>query len=94
MEENRNSSGPAGSGYRLHSNPAATEYGERPAGDEAAARRTRAECGRPEDDRQGRERLDLLTRQQADLQAGLDTLRVEFQSVNGRLEDMARVDPK
>jgi tol-pal system protein YbgF len=42
------------------------------------------------DDRQGRERLDLLTRQQADLQAGLDTLRVEFQSVNGRLEDMAR----
>lgn len=42
------------------------------------------------DDRQGRERLDQLTRQQADLQAGLDTLRVEFQSVNGRLEDMAR----
>jgi tol-pal system protein YbgF len=42
------------------------------------------------DDRQGRERLDLLTRQQADLQAGLDTLRVEFQSVNGRIEDMAR----
>lgn len=42
------------------------------------------------DDRQGRERLDLLTRQQADLQAGLDTLRVEFQSVSGRFEDMAR----
>ncbi|HXV21085.1 MAG TPA: hypothetical protein VD811_08875, partial [Desulfuromonadales bacterium] len=42
------------------------------------------------DDRQGRERLDLLTRQQADLQAGLDTLRVEFQSVQGRFEDMTR----
>jgi tol-pal system protein YbgF len=42
------------------------------------------------DDPQGRERLDLLTRQQADLQAGLDTLRVDFQSVNGRIEDMSR----
>jgi len=42
------------------------------------------------DDRQGRDRLDLLTRQQADLQAGIDTLRVEIQSVNGRFEDMAR----
>jgi len=42
------------------------------------------------DDRQARERLDLLTRQQADLQAGIDTLRVEFQSVNGRFEDLAR----
>lgn len=42
------------------------------------------------DDPQRRERLDLLTRQQADMQAGLDTLRVEFQSVNGRIEDMAR----
>lgn len=42
------------------------------------------------DDPQGRQRLDLLTRQQADLQAGLDTLRVEFQSVNGRLEDLKR----
>jgi len=42
------------------------------------------------DDAQGRQRLDLLTRQQADLQAGLDTLRVEFQSVNGRIEDLAR----
>jgi len=36
------------------------------------------------------ERLEALARQQADLQAGLDTMRVEFQSVNGRLEDMAR----
>ena len=42
------------------------------------------------EDRQGRERLDLLTRQQADLQAGLDTLRVEFQSIHGRFEDLAR----
>jgi TolA-binding protein len=44
------------------------------------------------DDRQGRERLDLLTRQQADLQAGLDTLRVEFQS-SMAFEDMARAAP-
>lgn len=36
------------------------------------------------------ERLEGLARQQADLQAGLDTMRVEFQSINGRLEDMAR----
>lgn len=36
------------------------------------------------------ERLEELARQQADLQAGLDALRVEFQSVNGRLEDMSR----
>jgi tol-pal system protein YbgF len=42
------------------------------------------------DDPQRRERLELLTRQQADLQAGLDTLRVDFQSINGRIEDMAR----
>lgn len=36
------------------------------------------------------ERLEALARQQADLQAGLDTVRVEFQSFGGRLEDMAR----
>jgi tol-pal system protein YbgF len=36
------------------------------------------------------EGLETLSRQQADLQAGLDTLRVEFQSVNGRLEDMTK----
>lgn len=36
------------------------------------------------------ERLEGLARQQADLQSGLDTMRVEFQSVNGRIEDMAR----
>lgn len=42
------------------------------------------------DDRQEQDRLDALARQQADLQAGFDTLRVEFQSMHGRLEDMAR----
>jgi len=42
------------------------------------------------EDRSGSERLDLLARQQADQQAGLDTLRVEFQSVQGRFEDQAR----
>ncbi len=36
------------------------------------------------------DRLAQLTRQQADLQAGLDTMRVEFQSVQGRFEDQAR----
>jgi len=41
-------------------------------------------------DRAGNERLDLLARQQADQQAGLDTLRVEFQSVQGRFEDQSR----
>jgi len=42
------------------------------------------------EDRSGSERLEVLARQQADLQAGLDTLRVEFQSVHGRFEDQAR----
>jgi tol-pal system protein YbgF len=35
-------------------------------------------------------RLDVLARNHADLQAGLDALRVELQSVNGRFEDMAQ----
>ncbi len=35
-------------------------------------------------------RLDALARNHADLQAGLDALRVELQSVSGRFEDMAR----
>jgi len=34
-------------------------------------------------------RLESVTRQQADLQAGLDNLRVELQGSNGRLEDLA-----
>lgn len=42
------------------------------------------------EDRQGEERLAALARQQAELQAGLDTLRVEFQSVNGRFDDLGR----
>lgn len=40
------------------------------------------------------ERLELLAKQQADIQSGLDTLRVEFQSVNGRLEDMAQTSAR
>jgi tol-pal system protein YbgF len=42
-------------------------------------------------DRSGdlRERLDHLTRTQADQQAILDTLRVELQAVSGRFEDQA-----
>lgn len=42
------------------------------------------------EDREGRERLSALAQQQAELQAGFDTLRVEFQSVSGRFEDQAR----
>jgi tol-pal system protein YbgF len=40
------------------------------------------------------ERLELLAKQQAEIQAGLDTLRVESQSVNGRLEDMAQTNAR
>jgi tol-pal system protein YbgF len=40
------------------------------------------------------ERLELLAKQQAEVQAALDTLRVEFQSVNGRLEDMAQTSAR
>ncbi len=36
------------------------------------------------------QRLDTLGRTQADLQVGLDTLKVDVQSVNGRFEDQAR----
>ncbi|WP_305043639.1 tol-pal system protein YbgF [Geoalkalibacter sp.] len=35
-------------------------------------------------------RLDALARQQAENQAALDTLRVDLQAVNGRLEDSSR----
>jgi len=42
------------------------------------------------ENREGREQLSSLAQQQAELQAGFDTLRVEFQSVNGRFEDQAR----
>lgn len=40
------------------------------------------------------ERLELLAKQQAELQASLDTLQVEFQSVNGRLEDMVQTNAR
>ena len=33
-------------------------------------------------------RIDALSRQQADLQASIDALRVDLQSINGRLSDM------
>lgn len=36
------------------------------------------------------DRLETLSRKQADLQAGLDTLRVEVQAVSGRVEDAGR----
>jgi tol-pal system protein YbgF len=37
-----------------------------------------------------RERLEALNIRQAELQAGLDTMRLENQSVNGRMEDLSR----
>lgn len=36
------------------------------------------------------QRLDSIGRNQADLQVGLDTLKIDVQSVNGRFEDQAR----
>ena len=41
-------------------------------------------------DRAGEGRLDSLARQQADLQASLDALRVELQKLSGRVEDQGR----
>jgi tol-pal system protein YbgF len=35
-----------------------------------------------------KDRIDTLSRQQADLQAAIDALRVDLQSINGRLSDM------
>ena len=40
--------------------------------------------------RQGEDALAPLAKNQADLQAGLDTLRVEFQSLSGRIQDQSR----
>lgn len=37
-----------------------------------------------------RQQMEGLSRQLAEQQSGLDTLRVEFQSINGRLDDLAR----
>ncbi|MEZ4601691.1 MAG: tol-pal system protein YbgF [Syntrophotaleaceae bacterium] len=37
-----------------------------------------------------RDRLENLTQRQAELQAGLDALRLENQTLNGRLEDLSR----
>ncbi len=39
---------------------------------------------------EARNQLDTLTRQIAEHQAAIDTLRVDLQSINGRLEDLAR----
>ena len=37
-----------------------------------------------------RQQMETLSRQLAEQQSGLDTLRVEFQSINGRLDDLAQ----
>lgn len=39
-----------------------------------------------------KERFDVLTRGQAELQAGLDGLRVDVQGMHGRFDDLARAD--
>ena len=43
----------------------------------------------PRQDQEVSNRLDALGRQQADLQAAMDDLRVQVQTVSGRLEDLA-----
>ena len=40
------------------------------------------------------ERLEVLAKQQAEVQAGIDTLRVESQAVHGRFEDLARTNAR
>jgi tol-pal system protein YbgF len=39
-----------------------------------------------------RDRLENLTRQQAELQAGVDSVRVDMQGVQGRFDDLGRAD--
>lgn len=41
---------------------------------------------------QARSQIEAMGRQGAEIQAGLDTLRVEFQSINGRLDDLGRTN--
>jgi tol-pal system protein YbgF len=48
------------------------------------------EQGRNDGGSQARRQLETLGRQVAELQSGLDTLRVELQSINGRLDDVNR----
>ncbi|MCF6178009.1 MAG: tol-pal system protein YbgF [Geopsychrobacter sp.] len=50
----------------------------------------RLEQGSNDGGSQSRRQLETLGRQVAELQSGLDTLRVEFQSINGRLDDLGR----
>ncbi len=52
----------------------------------------RLEQGRNDGGSQSRRQLENLGRQVAELQSGLDTLRVEFQSINGRLDDLGRAN--
>ncbi len=50
----------------------------------------RLEQGSNDGGSQARRQLENLGRQVAELQSSLDTLRVEFQSINGRLDDLGR----
>lgn len=50
----------------------------------------RLEQGSNDGGSQAQRQLETLGRQVAELQSGLDTMRVEFQSINGRLDDLGR----
>jgi tol-pal system protein YbgF len=60
--------------------------------EEMKRRLARIEQGSNDGGSQARRQLETLGRQVAELQSGLDTLRVEFQSINGRLDDLSRIN--
>lgn len=60
--------------------------------EEMKRRLARLEQGSQDGGSQARRQVETLGRQVAELQSGLDTLRVEFQSINGRLDDLSRIN--
>lgn len=60
--------------------------------EEMKRRLARIEQGSNDGGSQSRRQLETLGRQVAEMQSGLDTLRVEFQSINGRLDDLGRIN--
>lgn len=60
--------------------------------EEMKRRLAKIEQGSNDGGSQSRRQLETLGRQVAELQSGLDTLRVEFQSINGRLDDLGRTN--
>lgn len=57
---------------------------------EMKRRLARIEQGSNDGGSSSRRQLETLGRQVAELQSGLDTLRVDFQSINGRLDELGR----